>query len=68
MNPCRRYEKSLILYSYQEIGRRKVVSLQRHLGRCERCQGYLEGLGRVSQIIKSQYAPLSNLFLDIEEW
>jgi hypothetical protein len=66
MNPCRRYEESLILYSYQEIGRKKAVPLQKHLSQCERCRGYLNELGNVSRILEKQFQPTSPLFLDIQ--
>ena len=65
MNPCPRYEEALILYSYQEIGRRKSVFLQRHLSQCERCKSYLNGLEEVAHIISRQYEP--HLHLDIED-
>lgn len=67
MNPCRRYEESLILYSYQEIGRKKAVTLQKHLSQCVRCQRYLNDLKQVSRIIERHYGSPSDLFLDTEE-
>jgi hypothetical protein len=66
MNPCPRYEKSLILYSHQELGRKKVITLQKHLSQCERCRGYLDGLDHVLQVIKTHEASNSDLFLDIQ--
>jgi predicted anti-sigma-YlaC factor YlaD len=65
MNPCPRYEESLILYSYQELGRKKVVTLQNHLSQCERCRGYLNELENVFQILEKQFQPTSPFFLDI---
>ena len=56
MNPCTRYEKSLILYSHWELGRKKAVTLQKHLAHCERCRGYLDELGHVSRIIGNHCA------------
>jgi len=53
MNPCRRYEESIILYSHQELGRKKVVTLQKHLSQCEKCRGYLDGLNHVFRIIET---------------
>jgi hypothetical protein len=66
MNPCPRYEESLILYSYQELGRKKVITLQKHLSQCERCRGYLDELGHVSQVIEKYNRSSSDLFLDIQ--
>jgi len=66
MNPCRRYEESLILFSYQELGRKKVVTLQKHLSQCGKCRGYLNELGNVFQIIENHYESSSDLFLDIQ--
>ena len=66
MNPCPRYEESLILYSYQELGRKKVVTLQKHLSQCERCRGYLHELGNVFKIVEKHFEPTSSLFLDIQ--
>jgi len=66
MNPCPRYEESLILYSYQELGRKKVVTLQKHLSQCEKCRGYLDELNHVSQILESHCGSSSDLFLDIQ--
>ena len=66
MNPCRRYEESIILYSHQELGRKKVITLQNHLSQCERCRGYLDELGHVFQVIKTHDASNSDLFLDIQ--
>jgi len=66
MNPCPRYEESLILYSYQELGRRKVVTLQRHVSQCGRCRGYLDELGHVFQVIENHSGSSSDLFLDIQ--
>jgi len=66
MNPCPRYEESLILYSYQELGRKKVVMLQGHLSQCERCRGYLNELANVFQVIENHYGSSSDLFLDIQ--
>jgi len=66
MNPCRRYEESLILFSHQELGRKKAVTLQKHLSQCERCSGYLHELGNVFQILEKQFQPTSRLFLDIQ--
>ena len=66
MNPCPRYEESLILFSYQELGRKKAVTLQKHLSQCERCSGYLHELGNVFQIIEKHFQPTSSLFLDIQ--
>ena len=66
MNPCRRYEESIILYSYQELGRKKVVTLQKHLSQCEKCRGYLDELNHVFQIIENQSGSSSDLFLDIQ--
>jgi predicted anti-sigma-YlaC factor YlaD len=57
MNPCRRYEESLIPFSHQELGRKKAVTLQKHLSQCERCRGYLDELGNVFQIIERQFDP-----------
>jgi hypothetical protein len=65
MNPCRRYEKSLILYSHQELGRKKLITLQKHLSQCERCRGYLDELNRVCEIIETHHLPHWELFLDI---
>jgi hypothetical protein len=56
MNPCRRYEESLILFSHQELGRKKAVTLQKHLSQCERCRGYLNELGNFFQVIKTHDA------------
>jgi len=66
MNPCPRYEESLILYSHQELGRKKVVTLQKHVSQCGRCRGYLDKLGHVFQVIENHYRSSSDLFLDIE--
>jgi predicted anti-sigma-YlaC factor YlaD len=66
MNPCPRYEDSLILYAYQELGRRKVVTLQNHLSQCERCRGYLDELNRIFQIIENHSGSSHDLFLDIQ--
>lgn len=66
MNPCPRYEKSLILHSYHELGRKKVITLKKHLSQCERCRGYLDELEHVLQIIKTHPEFSSNFFLDIE--
>jgi predicted anti-sigma-YlaC factor YlaD len=66
MNPCPRYEESLILYSYQELGRKKVVTLQKHLAQCERCRSYLDGLNHVSRIIENHFRSSPALFLDIQ--
>ncbi|MGQ9638785.1 MAG: hypothetical protein ACUVT6_13505 [Thermodesulfobacteriota bacterium] len=60
MNPCRRYEQSLILYSHQELGGKKVVTLQKHLSQCERCRTYLDELNRVFQVIKTRDASTSD--------
>jgi hypothetical protein len=67
MNPRRRYEESLILYSHQEIGRKKAVTRQKHLSQCGRCQGYLNDLQQVSRIIERHHEFPSDLFLDIEQ-
>jgi hypothetical protein len=66
MNPCRRYEESIILYSHQELGRKKVVTLQKHLSQCGRCRGYLGELDHVFQVIENHYGSSSDLFLDIQ--
>jgi len=66
MNPCPRYEESLILFSYQALGRKKVVTLQKHVSQCGRCRGYLDKLGHVFQVIENHYRSSSDLFLDIE--
>ncbi|MGB9629830.1 MAG: hypothetical protein ACPL6D_14335 [Thermodesulfobacteriota bacterium] len=66
MNPCPKYEKSLILYSYHELKGKKVITLQKHLSQCERCRGYLDELNRVSQIIERHHLPYYELFLDIQ--
>jgi hypothetical protein len=66
MNPCPRYEESLILYSHQELGRKKVVTLQKHVSQCVRCRTYLDELNHVSQIIKEQFYTTSDLVLDIQ--
>jgi predicted anti-sigma-YlaC factor YlaD len=66
MNPCPRYEESLILYSYQELGRKKVVTLQKHLSQCEKCRGYLDELNHVFQIIENRSGSSPDLFLDIQ--
>ena len=66
MQPCRRHEESVILFSHQELGRKKVVTLQRHLSQCDRCRGYLGELGHVSQVIKNHCKSPSDLFLDIQ--
>ena len=66
MYPCRRYEESLILFSHQELGRKKAVTLQKHLSQCERCRGYLDELGNLFQVIENHYGSPSDLFLDIE--
>jgi len=65
MNPCRRYEESIILFLHQELGREKVVTLQKHLFQCGKCRGYLDELGRVFQVIEKHFQPTSSLFLDI---
>ena len=67
MNPCRRYEELSILFSYQEIGRKKAVTRQKHLSPCGRCQGYLNDLQQVSRIIERHHESPSGLFLDIEQ-
>lgn len=66
MNPCSRYEESLILYSHQELGREKVVTLQKHLSQCERCRGYLDESGHVFHVIENHHRSSSDLFLDIQ--
>jgi len=66
MNPCPRYEESLILYSYQELGGKKVITLQKHLSQCERCRRYLDELNRVFQIIENRSGSSPDLFLDIQ--
>lgn len=55
MNPCPRYEESLILYSYQELRGKKVITLLKHLSQCGRCQSYLDELKRISQIFKEKF-------------
>jgi predicted anti-sigma-YlaC factor YlaD len=66
MNPCPRYEKSLILYSHQELGRKTVVTLHNHLSECERCRTYLNELNRVLRIIENHSGSASDLILDIQ--
>ncbi len=66
MNPCPRYEESLILYSYQELRGKKVITLLKHLSQCGRCQSYLDELKRVSQIFKEKFYIPNDLTLDIE--
>jgi len=66
MNPCRRYEESVILLSHQELGRKKAVTLQKHLSQCERCSGYLHELGNVFQVIEKHHRSSSDLYLDIQ--
>lgn len=66
MNPCPRYEKSLILHSYQELGRKKVITLKKHLSQCERCRGYLDELSHVFQVIKKHHRSSSDLLLDVQ--
>jgi len=66
MSPCPRYEKSLILYSHQELGRKKAVTLQKHLSQCERCRGYLGELDHVFQVIENRSGSSPGLFLDIQ--
>jgi hypothetical protein len=66
MNPCRRYEESLILFSHRELGRGKAVTLQKHLSQCEKCRGYLGELDQVFQVIENHYGSSSDLFLDIQ--
>ena len=66
MQPCRRHEESVILFSHQELGRKKALTLRRHLSQCERCRGYLDELDHVSHVIKSHYGSPSDLFLDIQ--
>ena len=66
MNPCPRYGESLILYSYQELERGKVVTLKKHLSHCEKCRGYLGELDHVFQIVEKNHQPPSDLFLDIQ--
>jgi hypothetical protein len=66
MNPCRRYEESIILFSHQELGRKKVVTLKKHLSHCEKCRTYLDELTRVFQVIENHSGSSSNLFLDIQ--
>ena len=66
MNPCPRYEESLILFSYQELGRGKAVTLKKHLSHCEKCRGYLGALDHVFQIVEKNHQSPSDLFLDIQ--
>ena len=66
MNPCPRYEKSLILHSFQELGRKKVVTLHKHLSQCEKCRAYLDELNHVFRIIENHSGSASNLILDIQ--
>jgi len=66
MNPCRRYEESIILYSHRELGRKKVATLQKHLSQCGRCRTYLDELNHIFQIIENHYEPSYDLFLDIQ--
>ena len=66
MNPCRRYEESIILFSHHELGRKKAVTLQKHLSQCEKCRGYLDELNHVFQVIGNHYGSSSDLFLDIQ--
>jgi len=66
MYPCRRYEESVILLSHQELGRKKAVTLQKHLSQCERCRGYLNELGHVFQVIENHHRSSSDLSLDIQ--
>lgn len=66
MNPCQRYEESLILFSRQELERKKAITLQRHLSQCERCLGYLDELDNVFQIIENHSGSSPDLFLDIQ--
>jgi len=66
MNPCRRYEESVILLSHQELGRKKAVTLQKHLSQCERCRGYLVELDHIFQVIENHQRSFSDLFLDIQ--
>ena len=66
MNPCRRYEESIILLSHQELGRKRVVTLQKHVSQCEKCRGYLDELNHVFQIIENHSGSSPDLFLDIQ--
>lgn len=66
MNPCPKYEESLILHSHQDLGRKEVVTLKKHLSQRQRCRIDLDALSHVSQIIESHPEFCSNLFLDIE--
>lgn len=66
MYPCRRYEESVILFLHQELGRKKAVTLQKHLSQCERCRAYLDELNHVFQIIENRSGSSPDLFLDIQ--
>jgi cytidine deaminase len=66
MNPCPKYEESIILHAYQELGRKKVITLKKHLSRCGMCRTYLNELNHVFRIIKTHPEFSSNLVLDIE--
>ena len=66
MNPCPRYEESIIFHSYHALGRKKVITLQKHLSQCERCRGYLDGWEHVLQVIQTHDAFHSDPFLDIQ--
>ncbi len=66
MNPYLRYEKSLSLYSYQELRGKKVITLTIPRARCGNCRSYLDELKRTSQILKENFYIPNDLTLDIE--
>lgn len=66
MNPWPRYEESIIFHAYQKLGRKKVITLKKHLSRCGRCRTYLNELNRVFRIIETYPEFSSNLSFDIE--
>jgi len=66
MNPCPRYEESLILYSFHELGGKKAVVLQEHLSRCKKCRGFLDALNHAFQMIENHCGSSPDLFLDIQ--
>jgi len=52
--------------SHQELGRKRAVTLQKHVSQCERCRAYLDELNHVFQVIENHHRSSSDLFLDIQ--
>lgn len=66
MNPCPKYERSLMLHSRRDLEREKVVTLKKHLSQCRKRRIYLDEMSHVSQLIENHTEFSPHLFLDIE--